>query len=217
MLARGGHMQPLIIFLNGTSSSGKTSIATALQHAWQTPLLHIGIDTSFDMFPRDAIGEGESRLGKYGYEYLLKNGRLDHIVVGPYAQRLLRCVVPITNVLVQANNDLVIDEILFPGEGRTFLADYAAVFAHARAYFIRVDCALPVLEQREAARGDRHPGLARLQYSQVHAHGYRYDCVVDTSVMSLEACVQAIVHFIRTNPEPTAFAAIRAHHKESDE
>jgi chloramphenicol 3-O phosphotransferase len=47
------------------------------------------------------------------------------------------------------------------------------------------------LEQREAARGDRHPGLARMQFEPVHQHG-EYDVTVDTSQMSVEQCAQAI-------------------------
>ena len=33
-----------IIYLNGPSSSGKTTLAKALQHAFEEPFLHIGID-----------------------------------------------------------------------------------------------------------------------------------------------------------------------------
>lgn len=33
-----------IIYLNGPSSSGKTTLAKALQHAFEEPFLHVGID-----------------------------------------------------------------------------------------------------------------------------------------------------------------------------
>jgi chloramphenicol 3-O phosphotransferase len=35
----------VIVLLNGTSSSGKTTLAKALQRAMPTPYLHLGIDT----------------------------------------------------------------------------------------------------------------------------------------------------------------------------
>jgi chloramphenicol 3-O phosphotransferase len=38
-----------IIFLNGCSSAGKTSISKAIQELSDTPWLHIGIDTFIGM------------------------------------------------------------------------------------------------------------------------------------------------------------------------
>src|SRR5258708_20337366 len=40
-----------IIFLNGTSSAGKTSIARLLQEQLPAPYLHIALDTFLNMFP----------------------------------------------------------------------------------------------------------------------------------------------------------------------
>ena len=141
-------MAPLVIFLNGTSSAGKTSIAKALQELHATPLLHTGIDTLYDMLPQKAVGELPSAA--LGYRYIMRNGLLDHIEVGAYAERLLSCTVPMANVLLRHGNDVVIDEILFAGEERLFLYEYADIFINARAYFIKVECPLDILEAREA-------------------------------------------------------------------
>jgi chloramphenicol 3-O phosphotransferase len=40
-----------IILLNGTSSSGKSSVARALQEVLSEPYLHLGIDTFIAMLP----------------------------------------------------------------------------------------------------------------------------------------------------------------------
>jgi len=40
-----------IIVLNGTSSSGKTTLVRAMQSAWPRPLLHIGLDHFINMLP----------------------------------------------------------------------------------------------------------------------------------------------------------------------
>ncbi|MBS0585452.1 MAG: hypothetical protein JSR76_04015 [Verrucomicrobia bacterium] len=37
----------MIIFLNGTSSAGKTSVAKKIQELYPEPLLHMGIDSFF--------------------------------------------------------------------------------------------------------------------------------------------------------------------------
>ena len=201
-------MKPLVIFLNGTSSSGKTSIANALQALYPTPLLHTGIDTLYTMLPHKALGE--TSLAKDGYRYLMKNGVLDRVEIGEYAQRLLACTVPLTQVLLEHKNDLVIDEILFAGEGRDFLYHYAEIFIGARAYFVKVDCPLDILEQREVERANRHRGLARLQYNHVHNHSYAYDITVNSGAADTMACAQYIVSAIEHMPQPEAFAAIRA-------
>jgi len=202
---------PLVLFLNGTSSSGKTSIARELQALHITPLLHTGIDTLYNMLPAKSVGDMPSAA--FGYRYIMRNGVLDHIQVGVYAERLLACTVPITNVLLAHNNDLVIDEILFAGEERLFLYAYAAIFSQVRAYFIKVDCPLEILEAREAQRPDRHRGVARTQYGNVHNHGYEYDFEVNTGIDSPSLCAQKIMHFTQQCPEPSAFAAVRERKK----
>lgn len=40
-----------IIYLNGPSSSGKTTLAKALQHAFEEPFLHVGIDKIIGWMP----------------------------------------------------------------------------------------------------------------------------------------------------------------------
>src|SRR5579862_5091765 len=48
--------QPQIILLNGVSSSGKSSVAKALQKKLDVPFLHVCIDTFEEMMP--AVGDG---------------------------------------------------------------------------------------------------------------------------------------------------------------
>jgi chloramphenicol 3-O phosphotransferase len=48
----------MIIFLNGCSSSGKTTIAKAIQHLSDEPWLLLGIDTFFHMMPSKYVGFG---------------------------------------------------------------------------------------------------------------------------------------------------------------
>lgn len=201
----------MIIFLNGTSSAGKTSIARALQDRTETPLLLVGIDTLFDMLPPRFVGE--TSASALGYQYTMKNGVLDHIALGPYAKRLVKATVPVVQALLACGNDIVIDEILFAGEGRDFLHAYAEAFVGHCAYFIKVDCPLPVLEDREQKRADRHRGLARLQYEAVHAHGFAYDYTVRTDRTTPEVCAEQIITYMQQQQNPTAFAAIRAAHR----
>ena len=54
-----------IIFLNGCSSSGKTSISKAIQEISSSPWLHMGVDTFIGMLPSKFFGFGER--SKEGY------------------------------------------------------------------------------------------------------------------------------------------------------
>jgi chloramphenicol 3-O phosphotransferase len=55
-----------IIYLNGPSSSGKTTLAKALQHAFDDLFLHVSIDKIISWMPEkvnDWTGDGETSLG----------------------------------------------------------------------------------------------------------------------------------------------------------
>lgn len=81
----------MIIFLNATSSSGKSSVAEELQKQCDSPLLHFGIDTLFDALPKRFVGQTEE--AKQGFFYDMTGGTLQKIEVGPFAHRLLCCTV----------------------------------------------------------------------------------------------------------------------------
>ncbi len=49
-----------VIFLNGTSSSGKTSISLELQQILDEPYLHISVDKFLYMLPVDYLNGGKS-------------------------------------------------------------------------------------------------------------------------------------------------------------
>ena len=198
----------LVLFLHGTSSSGKSSIARSLQEQYVSPLLHFGIDTLLDMLPQASIGDDEQARNAYYFD--MHEGRVRDVILGPYAKRLICATVPVVEQILACNNNLVVDEILSPKEDRTFLADYAQIFDEHDAYFIKVDCPLEVLEQREKERKNRHHGIARLQYNHIHQHGFDYDFTVNTQHCSPDDCARQILSFIKANPKPSAFSSIRA-------
>jgi chloramphenicol 3-O phosphotransferase len=52
---------PGILFLNGTSSSGKTTIAREFQRIWRDPTLYASIDSFIFMFPEHILKDDEIR------------------------------------------------------------------------------------------------------------------------------------------------------------
>lgn len=63
-----------IVFLNGCGSSGKSSIAKAIQTLSKTPWLHVGIDTFIDMLPEKFWGNGKyAKQGYFSFNYSENN------------------------------------------------------------------------------------------------------------------------------------------------
>jgi chloramphenicol 3-O phosphotransferase len=195
-----------IIILNGTSSSGKTSIVRALQEIMEEPYLDAGIDKFLWMLPRRYIndplywrqvfeyqwyGEGDQR----GYE--IKTGSLGFTLVSGMHRAV--------QSLSVSGNHSIVDHVLLEPD---WLAECACLYADLPAWLVGVRCPLEVLEERERQRKDRTLGQARAQFYRVHAHGV-YDIEVDTSVNQPMECALQIKEFITGERKPAAFKELR--------
>ena len=182
-----------IIFLNGTSSSGKSTLARALQARLPEPHMHVAIDAFFHMYP-ERIWNATRQEDDDAFRRLVP-------VVVSGVQRSAAA-------LAEAGNHLIVDHVL---ENPAWLRECVARWAVLDVLFVGVRCPLDVARQREAERGDRAPGLAAYQFGRVHAHGV-YDVEVDTSVLDADACVTRIVEALARNPAPRAFSRLRRRH-----
>lgn len=160
-----------LIFLNGTTSSGKTSIASALQEQLARPYCVTGIDDAFAMLParlhnnrdgfffdRDELGLVRLNFGQVGLACLKAHHRS-------------------VAAIARSGIDLICDEVILWDELRQ---DWLDVLDGLPAVFIGVHCSLEELERREINRGDRVIGQARGQFAIVHSK-MRYDIEVDSS------------------------------------
>ncbi|MFJ9037165.1 chloramphenicol phosphotransferase CPT family protein [Streptomyces sp. NPDC102406] len=174
-----------IIFLNGTSSSGKSSIARELLDVLDDGVFfHLAVDAFNAMRTKRELGPAE-------LESALRRTRTGfHRAIAAMAE---------------AGNDVVVDHVL---SEPWRLRDCLAVLPAENVLFVGVHCPLDELVRREAARGDRPPGLAALQYELVHRHGV-YDLECDTSTASPRACAEQIRDFLPHRPSPTAFMRLR--------
>lgn len=192
--ADAGRMMPgTIILLNGASSSGKTTLARALQQALAEPYLDAGLDRFLWMLP-----------GRY-----LKQPLWDDVLgrateAGATGHRLIPAMHRAIAALSRAGMGVVADHVLVVP---AWVADCAAVLADLPAWLIGVRCPLPVLEERERSRGDRTLGQSAAQHELVHAHGV-YDFEVDTSLLGPAACAEAIRDAI-AGGAPTALKTLR--------
>lgn len=83
--------KPLIIFLNGTSSAGKTSIAKKIQEVHPEPILHMGIDHFFFSLHPHYVGEGSE--SHTVYQFIRADDQIGPrtlVQSGPYGKRVSR-------------------------------------------------------------------------------------------------------------------------------
>jgi chloramphenicol 3-O phosphotransferase len=159
-----------IIFLNGTSSSGKSSIAQALQQLLDVPAMHVQVDTFAEMLPPGFLETAEPSLRK------------------ETAARLISGFHQAIAALAAAGNTLILDHVV---PSPQWWQECMTLFAPYQLVTVGVHCPLEELERREMARGDRQPGLARMQLAHVHQHG-TYQVDVDTSLLDPESCAAQI-------------------------
>jgi len=174
-----------IIFLNGTSSSGKSSIARELLDILDDEVwFHVGVDMFNAMRTKREMEEAELNEA-------LKRTRMGfHRSIAAMAE---------------AGNSVVVDHVL---SEPWRLADCLDVLSPYQVVFVGVRCDLEELIRRETARGDRPSGLAALQHDLVHRHGdYDFEC--DSGAQSPRECAEQIKAFLPNQPESTAFDRLR--------
>lgn len=196
----------MIIMLNGVSSSGKSSIARALQDAWITPLLHVGVDTFIDMMPSRFCGEGQE--ARYGLQFVpvqTQEGPVAEIRPGPYAKRLFAGMIGAIGALARARSDIIVDEVLF---GDDMLREHVRELRGQTVYFVAIHCPLAIVEQRERERGDRFINSARAQFPLVHGPTRHYDLELDTSLSSPQVLAGLIKDYVTNTPEPQGFVSM---------
>ncbi|HEY3898163.1 MAG TPA: hypothetical protein VGM54_06095 [Chthoniobacter sp.] len=159
----------IAIVLNGASSSGKTSIARAIQHLSVTPVLHASLDTFTDMFHWAAIPDEEQK-------------RSCHRAGVANFHRALP-------ILAGCGFPVVIDHVF---EESQWYLDCIEALKGTETHLIGVRCPLSELERRERTRPDRRGGLARFQIDRVH-EGKVYALEVDTSIDSVDVCAEKVL------------------------
>ncbi|WP_217209610.1 chloramphenicol phosphotransferase CPT family protein [Streptomyces sp. AC550_RSS872] len=175
----------LVIFLNGTSSSGKSSIAAELLRILDEPYFHLPVDAFHAMRSSTAVPPDQLAT------VLHRTWQGFHRAVAGMAA---------------AGNHVVVDHVL-SAEWR--LRDCLSLFVPQDVVLVKVHCAPEELERRERERGDRPAGLAAAQSAQVHAHGV-YDVDCDTTHTTPQECARRIKDFLGDRPTPTAFERLRA-------
>lgn len=196
-----------LIVLNGTSSSGKTSIARALQEQWPVPLLYLALDTAIGMMPVQYTGAGT--MASSGFALIDRVGDGDGViveyVVGPHGKALNRHLGAFAASLCADGYDVVLDHVIVDDDT---MIDLAAYTVAESVYLVAVACDRSVAEARERARSDRMIGLVAGQVAKVHTGLREYDLLVDSSRSSSIDLAHFIISLVESGP-PDAMRRIK--------
>ena len=175
-----------IIFLNGASSSGKSTLARGLQAELNEPFWHFSIDHLNDarVLPWDRIKSGEFPWGDQREAFF---------------EGFHRCL----PALAQAGNNLIVEHII---ETRAWMDRLVGLLSTVDVFFVGIHCPLPELERRELARGDRRKGEAKADFEITHTF-----CPYDFEVSSMEPNaknVAAVIAAWKSRRRPSAFESM---------
>jgi chloramphenicol 3-O phosphotransferase len=163
-----------VLVLNGTSSSGKTSLAKALQAILPEPHQHVQLDAFRAMEPTGYWDELDNDTAKVRIAALC---HAMHAAVAAFARN---------------GQHVILDTVLDRASAARYLVDDLGSTGFS---MIGVHCALDEIERRETTRGDRPSGLARRQFELIHA-SRTYDFSVDTTHTSAAACAAEIAAWL---------------------
>jgi chloramphenicol 3-O phosphotransferase len=176
-----------VIFLNGTSSAGKTSISNELIQILEEDFIYLSVDNAI-------AGVNDMFMSMYG-EHITR----EEIRTIENEEIIENSVISLFHHYIMAfsmiGKNIIVDHVLI--EHRWFV-ECINLLHNTQTFYVGVHCPLDELERRERERRDRPIGLAKAQFEIVHKDS-RYDFEVNTNNNSVIECANKIKEFILTN------------------
>src|SRR5690606_6248222 len=160
-----------IIFLNGVTSSGKTSIVEAMQ-GYSEPFFYVVANDLFEQMV------GDKHLQEDYWKHL------SEVIIMMYQ---------IARTFSDSGKNILIDGILVERpELKPHYDKVKDIFDGYPLEIVEVYCPLDICRERNIERGDRTEDQSEMQ-SRIMAENINYSCFVDTSVNSPEECAEVII------------------------
>jgi len=182
-----------IIFLNGTSSSGKAAIARQLQEILDEPYLYFSVDAFLHMLPERFMSTEES-------EPTIENEK----ILSEMMPGIISAIHHSIRTFALRGHNLIVDHVM---QNQDWLVDCIQLLDEFPVLFVGVRCRLKELDRRERQR-DMVRGLARQQFETVHAHGL-YDLEIDSADYDPLECAQQIKQAMDNGLSGKAFARLK--------
>jgi chloramphenicol 3-O phosphotransferase len=169
-----------VIFLNGISSSGKTSIVKAIQHISSIPFLHFGVDALIDMMPNNWLSFNNlTKDGCWFEQYENEFGRAVSCNAGSYGKQVFDLGIKFISTILDANLNLIIDEVVWDQKQ---MDQYHTILSIYKVVFVKIYCSRQSAQEREILRRNREIGLANDQFDRINSIKYNYDLEINTDI-----------------------------------
>ncbi len=166
-----------IIFLHGTSSSGKSTLARELKAQASIPFWHFSSD---QLVEADVLPRRESDGGPFDWG----------INRSKFFSAFHNCI----KAILDSGNNVILDHII---ESQDWYFKLRTLLSGHDLFFVGIHCPLDILREREASRPDSHIGnryLGEAEYHLKHVHTYSdYDLELDTSQCSTAECAEIVL------------------------
>jgi chloramphenicol 3-O phosphotransferase len=182
-----------VIVLSGPSSSGKTTLATALQRQLATEdecwFIH-AMDDHFAKLPFDWVTAG-AHVGRHADEGVVLevvDGAF-RMRMGPIGRQVLAAWRGAVGSAARAGLNVIADDVTLTAEE---WAGWQHELEGLDVYWVRVHVDRDVIEARELARGNRMAGHALAQYDDAYRH-QRFAATVDTGSLDPDAAAAEVL------------------------
>lgn len=175
-----------IIYLEGVSSSGKTTLAKKLQTLLPEPFFCLSGDLFWDIAPPSKTFDNNLIFSK-----------VDSAVIHT----------------IQLFSDLGIDVIvdIVPVRMSNSMEKFVEILHEYPVLYVHVTCPLEELRRREKERGNRQIGLGERQLAWIAPQG-TYDIILDTYNLSSEECANKIMEIFNHPERLKAFTNLYSQH-----
>jgi chloramphenicol 3-O phosphotransferase len=185
-----------VIFLNGTSSAGKTSISNKLMQILDEDFIYLSVDNAI-------AGVNDMLMSMFGLDISREEIRTienEEIIENSVISLFHHYIMAFSMI----GKNIIVDHVLI--EPR-WLEECIALLHNTQTFYVGVLCPLDEVERRERDRRDRPIGLAKAQFEIVHKH-CKYDIEVNTYSNSAAECAKTIKEYIKSN-QPRALKELK--------
>ncbi|PQP82702.1 chemotaxis protein [Paenibacillus sp. PCH8] len=185
--------QGLIVFLNGTSSSGKTSISMELKNQKEIPFHHLSVDEFFHNY---------NQFMDNTYPDVEPTRELeDHVVSDILFDPIVSLYYATIKLFSEMGLNVIVDTVI---NNDKWFNDFYDLLSDHPILFVGVHCSKEELTRREQSRGDRAIGLAHSQFDSIYAYD-EYDLEVNTEELSSAEGADKILSYMKSDQEYSAF------------
>ncbi len=200
--------QAQLLFINGTSSTGKTTLARKLQALWPTPMIYLGLDSWITTVLAEKYWEQAVNLDqikddlsvKQGTHFLLPN-TVDNltpwpkIASGSVSDQAVAILHDTALAFLNKGSSVVLDGVFL---SPTWRDDFLLKTAHCSRCLIQMIAPDTVLKARERQRGDRMKDVFRSLNLIIH-QGLDYDLSLDSGILSEQQCVEKTLSWLKAH------------------